>query len=166
MIQRSLRKGLRFILDHQAIRRGEGTRRDRFGIALENIPMRYISLSPESKVERLLPDPHIHNLDVRQPMWKRGIHVKLVARSIRLQTKNCLEEGERRTSGPGLRHIGAEVLHREVCFGAFDSGIEFGHPVLRKVAASTADFARDACCLRCKAIPPEAKRDKSVASLA
>jgi hypothetical protein len=148
MIQRSLREGLRFILDHQAIRRGEGTGRDRFGIALENLPMGYISLSPESKVEYLLPKPHIHNLDVWQPIWKRGIHIKRAARCIRLQTKNCLEESERRTSGPGLRHIGAEILHREVCFGAFDTGIEFGHPVLREIAASAADFARDACCLR------------------
>ena len=102
------------------------TTRDRRRITLQYIKLCLVVRAPESDIENLLADAQISDGQTAQPEWQHGIDVQHPVRRIRLETEDRLQQREDRSGGPGLRHVGTEILDREVCRVPMKAGVELG----------------------------------------
>ena len=72
-----------------------------------------------------------------------GIDISTIVRGVRLDAEHRLQQREAGARRPGLRHVGAEILHRESRAVARHAGIQLRQLVQQEVAGRPADVARD-----------------------
>ena len=93
---------------------------------------------------------------------RAGSTYSFAARRILLQPQHRLQQHEWRSCRPGLRYIGAQILHGETRGFALQPAIKLRQLVQQEMACRAADVASHRRCLVGKPVAPHAERDQRV----
>src|SRR5262245_26475027 len=94
------------------------------GVASQYLELGLLPFAPEADVEHVRSDAKIEHREVGKPTWQLRVDIQLAVRRMRHAAQYRLHEHEDRTGSPGLGHVGAEILHRELRLVALGAGVE------------------------------------------
>ena len=88
----------------------------------------------KAQVQRMRPKAKVAQREVWQPIRQSGIDIQPVVRRIWLDAKHGLHQRKAGTRSPGLRHVGAEILHGKTARCAGNARIQFRQLVQQEMA--------------------------------